>query len=183
MITTNQLPSLEEQARELERASQPGERHHTLEPLAGGWEIDLVGVDASGGESELARGRATIGWVLDGRYMRWETTLAIGGKTQATIGYLGYDLRARQYEFLNMSTLATVIPVASGSGDLARAGIRFTLDVIDPASGVRLRSTSVLHSIDRDHFVLDQFGQDAQGIDRVVRRQHYRRASPSAATQ
>jgi hypothetical protein len=74
-----------------------------------------------------------------------------------------------------ISDLATGMGVARGGGALEHEGIAFTLEQFDPQSGLRLRMTSILRALARDHFVLEQIGTDAEGEERVVRRTHYHR--------
>lgn len=164
--------SIEAQVDELVRASEPREGHRALDPLVGRWTVTLSDVHGGGRETELARGHATIAWVLDGRFLRWDAELEIAGQPRHTTGYLGFDKRGSVYELLMISNLATGMSVAQGSGDLARSGIRFQLEQADPSSGSILRMQSRLALMTPDHFALDQLADDG----RIVRRTHYRRA-------
>ena len=172
-------PGLAAQVEELARSSTPGAEHRELDRFAGAWDVGLVALGPAGEESELARGDALIGWVLDGRYLRWDAGLEIGGRRRETSGYLGFDRRARQYVLLMITSLSTGMSVARGVGEPARTGIRLSLDQIDPVTGAPVRMTSLLRALDRDHFVLDQLATDAAGSERVVQRTHYRRAGPA----
>lgn len=176
-------PTLEAQTLELARASLPGAEHRRLSVLCGHWNVTMVAVDLRGEETELATGGGELEWVLDGRFLRWSATLSIAGAPRSTTGFLGFDLRRREYELLMISNLATGMSVATGLGDPQRTGLRFTLEAVDPTTGVRARAVSVLRLVSPDHFVLDQVAVDAEGRERVVQRHHYRRraAAPPAA--
>jgi hypothetical protein len=69
--------------------------------------------------------------------------------------------------------------VAHGTGQLSRGGIRFTLELVDRDSGGRARMSSVLRTVDGEHFVQDLLGGDPLGGERTVRRYRYRRAPPA----
>ncbi|MBI5364028.1 MAG: DUF1579 family protein [Planctomycetes bacterium] len=165
--------TLEEQVQELAAASQPGAMHARLELLAGLWSVSLCEVAADQRERELARGAARLDLVHGGRFLAWTAELERAGTTS---GFLGYDLRHQQYQLLMISSLSSGMGVATGYGDLAGQGIRFTQETVDPPTGRRLRMASVLRALDRDHFVLDSFGVVEQGLERIVRRTPYRRA-------
>lgn len=173
-------PTLEQQAADAERASQPRAEHHALDPLAGSWSTSLVSVSPEGAESDPHPGSAQIRLVLGGRYLDWDATLEIGGVVHETTGFLGFDLNDGEYENLMISDLATGMSVAHGRGDIAGAGIKLVLEVADPSSGAIKRAQSTLRLVDKDHFVLEQLGIDAQGNERIVRRTHYRRANVAA---
>lgn len=174
--------TLEAQALELARSSQPVAEHRRLSVLCGEWLVTMVAVDERGDEVELARGEGQLESMLDGRFLRWSATLSIAGAQRMTTGFLGFDLRSREYELLMISNLATGMEVAKGRGDPERGGLRFTLEQIDPATGSRARAVSVLRLVSPEHFVLDQIAVDAGGGERVVQRHHYRRkpATPAA---
>jgi Protein of unknown function (DUF1579) len=165
--------TLQEEVATLARASRPGPMHARLRALAGRWTVSLGSVAFDQSEREEARGTAALEWVHDGRFLSW--TADIEG-TGTTSGFLGYDLRHAQYQLLMISSLSTGMGVATGYGDLEGEGIRFTQEIVDPPSGRRMRMTSTLRLVDADHFVLDAYGVDERGEERVLRRTHYRRA-------
>jgi hypothetical protein len=169
MPAPSAAPAFGEQVRTLAAGSQPGAMHRRLDALVGDWEVTLADVDVAQAETVLTRGAARLEWVHGGRYIAWNASLDHAGTTS---GYLGYDLRGSRYQLSMVSSLSTGMGVADGFGDLRGAGIRFTLENFDPASGQRVRLVSVLRSIDADHFVLESLGAD----ERVVRRTHHTRA-------
>lgn len=170
--------TIDEQAREAAQNSRPRDEHRALTPLAGRWKTSVVQVDATGAESDPHEGSATIEWILGGRYLQWGAVLGIGGQDYATTGFLGFDANQSEYQMLMISDLATGMGVARGRGDVAERGIRLTLEVVDPSNGAIRRAQSVLRLVDANHFVLDQVGVDERGVERVVRRTHYRRFGP-----
>jgi hypothetical protein len=174
--------SVESQIAALEKASQPGLSHKELASLRGSWDVHLVDVTIDGTEAEIAQGTATIRAEYGGRFLRWDTTMIFGGTPHDTTGFVGYDLGSHEYQSMMINDVSTGMSVAHGTGELARAGIRFTLELVDRSSGARARMSSVLRMIDADHFAQDLLGSDAVGNELVVRRYHYRRRSPSPGT-
>jgi len=176
-IANSTPPTLAELAALQESATRPGREHRALEPLAGAWITSNVAVDAQARESDPVAGRAAIEWVLGGRYLRIDANLELpGGALHTWSGFLGFDQAQEEYQWLMVSDLSTGMGVARGRGELSRAGIRFVLDVVDPRSGMQVRATSLLRALAADHLVLDQIGADPDGLERVLRRTHYRRA-------
>lgn len=170
--------SIEEQAASAERASAPGPKHRALEPLEGTWSTVSADVDATGAETNPRAGRATLTWVLRGRFLRWTQELALETGTRVTEGYLGWDGFLDEYQLLMVSDLANGMGVAHGQGDPRRDGIRFVLDIPTPGSGNVMRATSILRADGPDHFVLEQIGVDASGREGVQRRTRFTRAAP-----
>ena len=176
-------PTLEHRVAELERASEPGPEHRALDPLVGDWRTVLASVGPDGGEVPLAAGTARVHWALDGRYLRWEASLEVAGVARQTSGFLGFDRRAANYVYFTVTSLSTGMSIARGVGELARGGIRFELEQVDPRTSVVVRMKSVLR-LEPDGFVLDQIGPDEGGREHVVQRTRYRRAdAPAAVTR
>ena len=173
--------SVESQVAALEKASQPGLNHKELMALCGSWDVHLVDVTIDGTEAEIARGSAVIQSEYGGRFLRWDTSMNFGGAPHDTTGFVGYDLGNHEFQSMMINDVSTGMSVAHGTGDLTRAGIRFTLELFDRASGSRARMSSVLRMNDADHFAQDLLGGDAAGNELVVRRYHYRRRSPAPA--
>ena len=168
---------IDAQVAELEKASRPGPSHRELAPLIGDWDVRLCDVAPDASETEVASGSASIREEFAGRYLRWDTTMRFGERSHATTGFLGYDLGAREYESMMITDVGTGMSVAHGTGQLARSGIRFTLEIIDRDNGSRARMSSVLRSMDADHFVQDLLGGDPMGNERTVRRYRYTRSA------
>ncbi|MBL8862820.1 MAG: DUF1579 family protein [Planctomycetes bacterium] len=170
-------PTLAEQAAAQEAATRPGREHKALDVLVGAWTASNVAVDERGNESDAVPGRAAIGWTLGGRYLRIDASLDLpGGASHLSSGFLGYDRVTQEYQWLMVSDLSTGMGVARGRGDVSRGGVRFVLDIVEPRTGTIARATSVLRAPSPDHLVLEIVGPDAAGLERVLRRTHYRRA-------
>jgi len=167
--------TLAEQAARQADATRPGKEHRALDPLVGAWITSSVAVDADGREGDAVAGRAAIDWALGGRYLRIDADLEMpGGGTHTWSGFLGYDQASDEYQWLMVSDLSTGMGVAKGRGEISRGGIRFVLDVVDPRTGAMARATSVLRVLAKGHVVLEQIGVDPTGLERVLRRTHYR---------
>jgi hypothetical protein len=177
-VTSIAPPALAELAALQESATRPGKQHRALDPLVGAWRTSNVAVDDRGKESDPVPGHAAIEWTLGNRYLRIDASLELpDGVMHAWSGFLGFDQAQEEYQWLMVSDLSTGMGVAKGRGELSKGGIRFVLDVVDPRSGATARATSLLRALDADHVVLEQIGNDQNGLERVLRRTHYQRAS------
>ena len=128
-------PSIEDQARDAERASRPRNEHPALDPLVGSWTTALVTVAPDGTEANpFAAPRRSSGSWADATSTGSRRS-KIGSQAHETTGYLGYDLNQGEYQNLMISDLATGMSVARGRGDIDGTGIRLSLEVVDPASG------------------------------------------------
>lgn len=169
--------SIEDQAASAERASAPGPKHRALEVFAGTWTSVSADIDAAGAEANPRAGRATLTWVLRGRFLRWNQELVLETGTRVTEGYLGWDGFLDEYQLLMVSDLANGMGVARGQGDPRRDGIRLVLDIPTPGTGNVMRATSILRADGPDHFVLEQIGIDSNGREGVQRRTRFTRAA------
>ena len=172
---------LDEQVKALSTQSRPGPKHAALGPLAGTWDVVLSDIGADQKETERFRGSATLAWMLGGRFLRWDVSVDFGAMPGTTTGFLGFDSRLDEYELLMISDLAQGMAVARGTGELAGAGLVFTVEQLDPRSGARARSRSRLRLLAADHFILQQLEPDAPnsgsgGGEHATRVWHYRRA-------
>lgn len=167
---------LAEQVKKLSVATAPGPRHTALFALEGEWSVVLSDVSPTGAETDAYRGQATLGWILGGRFLRWDASIDFGGASGKTTGFLGFDSLYSEYELMMISDLSQGMEVARGTGELSGPGILFTLDQVDPRTGTHVRARSRLRLIDHDQFVLEQLGGSQDGEERVVRVSHYRRA-------
>lgn len=171
--------TIEAQAQESSVASRPGSAHRALEPLVGEWEIALSTIAADGTESDPYRGRATLAWTLGQRFLRWDVSVSFGKIPGATTGFLGFNLRTREYQLMMVSDLATGMGIARGSGEIRGAGIVFEIEELDAESGARMVARSRIRSVSPDHFVHEYLEPTPSGKDRVTRIWHYRRAAPT----
>jgi len=168
---------LGEQVKLLSAASRPGPQHAALAELSGEWDVVLP-VQAGGvPQGEPYRGHATLQPVLGGRFLRWEATVDFGGTPGTTTGFLGFDSRLEEYVLLMISDTSQAMEVARGTGDLSGRGIVFTLEQLDPRSGMKMRARSRIRRLGTGHFLLEQLEADASGTDRVTRVWDYRRAT------
>jgi hypothetical protein len=172
------VEAIEAQAQTAANASKPRKEHRALDALAGTWKTTVVGVGPDGAEQDPHTGRASITSVFGGRYLHWEATLDLGTETHATTGYLGFDVNQAEYQLLMISDLSTGMGVARGRGDIAGTGIRLMIEIPDPETGALRRAVSTLRLVDKSHFVIEQYGADANGRERVVRRTHYQKLTP-----
>ncbi len=175
---------LEEQVKGLSTQSRPGAKHAALGPLAGSWDVVLSDIGEDQKETERVHGSATLEWILGGRFLRWDVAVDFAGMPGTTTGFLGFDSRLDEYELLMISDLAQGMAVAHGTGELAGAGLVFTVEQLDPRSGARARSRSRLRLLAADHFILQQLEPDSpnagSGGEHATRVWHYRRAHAAA---
>ena len=176
-------PALDEQVRELSRASRPAAQHEALAALVGDWEVEHQVLDSNDHPTAPFHGHAAITRILGGRFVRWDLQVDFGGTPGTQTGFLGYDLRTGEYQLLMISDLATGMIVASGRGDLSGAGLVFTLEQLEPRSGARVRARSRLRLLGPDRFVLEVLQAGPDGVERPALVTKYARVRESAPTK
>lgn len=168
-----------EQLALLQQLSAPSEHHARLRPLAGAWSVELEAAAPDGSFWRQARGEARLEWILEGRFLRWESSLGFeaadpsGARSTRTFGLLGYAKEAEEYQLLMVSDLVSALVISRGRGDLEREGLSLRPSSLEePRVGAR---RGVLRLLDRDRFVLEEHELGAGGRERLVQRATYRR--------
>jgi hypothetical protein len=170
-------PDIEQQVSAQEAASQPGPMHKKLDPLLGEWQMQVTRIAPDGNELPGGGGGVTrITQLFGGRYQRWDAVLDIGGHPRETTGWLGYDRNAQEYQLSVITSFSSGMGIYRGHGDLAKDGILFVLETIDPKNGVPMRSRNRLKLLTADHFVIEDVDEDMI----AHARSHYRRVKAEA---
>lgn len=165
-------PDIQQQVSAQEAASQPGPMHKKLDPLLGDWQTQVTRLGPDGNEVPGGGGGVTrITQLFGGRYQRWDAVLDIGGQSRETTGWLGYDRGKQEYQLSMITSFSSGMCIYRGHGDLAKDGIVFLLDDIDPKTGVPIRARNRLKLVSADHFVIEDVDQDMIAYSRS----HYRR--------
>jgi hypothetical protein len=159
-----------------EAASQPGPMHKKIDPLVGSWQTTVTRIAPNGSEVPSSSGETRITQLYGGRYQRWDSVMDIGGRPQETTGWLGYDRNAQEYQLCMITSFSSGMGIYRGQGDLAKEGIVFVLDHVDPKTGAHLRSRNRLKLVTNDHFVIEDVDEDLIAHSRS----HYRRVKPEA---
>ena len=126
------------------------------------------------GEARWAQQAETDGvsiYMFGGRYQRWDAVMEIGGRTQETTGWLGYDRNAQEYQLCMITSFSSGMGIYRGQGDLGKEGLVFVLEQVDTKTGAHVRRRNRLKLITNDHFVSEDVDED--GIAHA--RSHYRR--------
>ncbi|MBK7643906.1 MAG: DUF1579 family protein [Planctomycetes bacterium] len=166
-------PELQQQVSAQEAASAPGPMHKKLEPMVGEWQTTLTRLAPDGSEVPGGGGVTRITELFGGRYQRWDSALEIGGKARELTGWLGYDRNALEYQLSMITSFSSGMAIYRGHGDLAKEGILFVYDQIDPTTGTHLSSRNRVKLLTHDHFVIEDVDEDL----RVHARSHYRRVN------
>jgi hypothetical protein len=169
-------PDIEKQVSAQEAASQPGPMHKKLDPLLGEWQMQVTRIAADGTEVAGGGGVTRITQLFGGRYQRWDAVLEIGSHPRETTGWLGYDRNAQEYQLSMITSFSSGMGIYRGHGDLAKDGIVFVLETIDPKTGVPMRSRNRLKLVTADHFVIEDVDEDMI----AHARSHYRKVKAEA---
>jgi len=165
-----------EQVSAQEAASLPGPMHKKLDPLIGDWQTTIVQVGPEGMEIPGGTGVTRITQLFGGRYQRWDSVIEVGGKRREMTGWLGYDRNAQEYQLSMIMSFSSGMAIYRGQGDLAKDGIVFVLEQMDPKTGAHLRSKNRLKLLTPDHFVSETVDEDMVAQART----HYRRVKAEA---
>lgn len=160
MIRQPEPPDLDQQISNQEASSRPGPMHKKLDVLVGEWQTSVARITPDKAELPGGQGITRITRLFEGRYLRWDVVMQIGGRTQETTGWMGYDRNASEYQLCMITSFSSGMGIYHGQGDIAKEGIVFVFDQIDTQSGAHLRSRNRLRVLDPDHFVIEDVDED-----------------------
>jgi len=149
----------------LQRAlHQPDDHHLRLDGFVGQWLVLVHSCPSDGSEPVLiARGHATIDWMLGRRYLEWKIQLDVGETTNVVSGHMGYDVVADEYQALWISDITTGMSIVYGNGNPQGRGL------VMVGTGTRGGRTvvvarSVLRFVGRDSFVIERYGAQSEVV-------------------
>jgi len=108
--------SMEAMMAKWKELATPGAGHKSLEVFVGDWEVDckawMAGPDS---EPTLSKGKSTVKWILDGRYLQQEFAGDMMGVPFQGMGITGYDNFRKRYFATWMDSMSTGFFYSEGS--------------------------------------------------------------------
>ncbi len=132
------------------KAGQPADQHKMLQKLAGEWEVVVkfkIGEKWNEGKS-----KCSAKMILGGRFLQQKYESKLFGKPFTVIQILGYDNTTKQFTEIHLDSMNTAVEVRNGKPTKDKKSIEFVGERTDPASDKRMRTRTVLTSVDDDHF-------------------------------
>ncbi|MBL8763873.1 MAG: DUF1579 family protein [Phycisphaerae bacterium] len=120
----------------LERESRPGEEHRRLGVLIGEWDARGSFWTSPGSEPIVSEGRANGAWILGERFLRFETSVRVGGRPGVdSLAIFGYDTRLGRATVYSIDTWASYGMFASGPRDDDRVSWSLEGESFQPGVG------------------------------------------------
>jgi len=112
-------PSAEDLAammKKAQRYTQPGESHLLLKRFVGNWDVETR-ITMGGTKTDPETGTGTISWLIEGRWLKLETSGTMMGMPLQTFGLLGYDNFKMSYVAVQVSSMDTAMFTTEGDLD------------------------------------------------------------------
>lgn len=160
-------PAMPDEATQMQRWMEygtPGPAHQALGQRVGTWDMTVVQYGAPGMPPSESHGTSVVQWMLDGRFLRDDTSADVQGMPFAGFGLTGYDNLKRKYVSTWCDSMTTGIATFEGDYDAATHTLHYEGWSADPAiarAWVRMRSTE--RWIDADHWVMQSFTPGSDG--------------------
>jgi hypothetical protein len=150
------------------KAATPGEHHKAIGRLVGDWTFtNKMWMDPSQPAMESG-GTIHAEWILGGRYVRSVYKGDMGGMQFEGQATEGYDNVAKQYVGTWADNMSTGIMYSTGTCDAAHKVCTSVGDFMDPMTGQKVTSRSVVTWKGDDSFVMEMFNKDASGKEAKV---------------
>jgi hypothetical protein len=158
-----------------EKMSAPGPEHKILAKMAGTWEAKVKAwFDPSKGPEE-STGVMKKKIILGGRYLQEEFEGKAAGKPFQGGGVTGYDKVRKHYSSVWVDSMSTGLMISTGKYDPKTKTFTYTSDDIDPATGKKLKTRTVVRLIGDDEEHMEMFMETGPGMDFKVLEIHYTR--------
>lgn len=168
----------------------PGPHHHTLQALAGRWQVEM-GVYGVAGRDPAAkpltsRAMTTVReWIGDGRYLQDTTEGEVGDQRYWRRGWLGYSTMDQAYEWVTVdATNANMMIYASARMPVPAERIVLTGTFTDQGitgeanAGRRLPMRTEIRIESPDRHVIELYFTPPEGQETLATRQTYQRVKP-----
>ena len=150
---------------ELMAAMAPGEHHEHLKKTLGSWKTEgKFWLDPASPEPVLSNGTATFKPAMDGRYVVQDYKAEFMGEPFHGVGTTGYDTLKGQYVATWIDNMSTTIYIETGSCDGEGVTNTYTGSMPDPASGVSLKTRTLL-TVHDDTMVMETWMTPPDGGD------------------
>ena len=139
-------------------AAKPGPAHQKLAGLAGTWNYTMTSYDDPKNPTTTT-GTATSTMILDGRYLKDETTGSMMGMTFNGTGYTGYNNATKQYEATWIDNMSTGIMMGTGKESDPNM-ITMNWSYTDPVSGKTTKVKTVTKIVDANNHTFTWYNLD-----------------------
>jgi Protein of unknown function (DUF1579) len=155
---TAAAPALDPVAMEaMMKAMMPGENHKPLGRYVGDWTYTMKMWMAPGAPPTDSNGTMHAEWIMDGRYVRAVYKGDFMGMPFVGESTEGYDNVAKKYVGSWLDNVSTTLMWSTSTCDVGCNTITSTSDVIDPMSGQKLVSKSIISWSNDKSFKLEMF--------------------------
>lgn len=155
-------------------ADAVGPENRAIAKLAGLWNVRQSIWSQPDAVPAIDHGAATFTPVLGGRHVRQELRIEAPDKPFEGLGYIGFDIAARNYYSSWRDTNFTGVIFAKGNYDAGYKTYTFTGEIAEPSGKIPLRE--VLRIVDDRHFTYEYY-ETRHGTESLAVRLEYSRAN------
>ena len=149
-------PGMDDMMAKMMAMGQPGAEHKALDPLVGEFEGSVKFWMAPGTDPMESKATIKREWILDGRFVIEHVNGEGmgGGPPFKGLGIVGYSNMDKKYESVWCENMATHMSFASGTYDATKKTFTLVGDMLDPATGKKVKQTSTLDVSNPDREVM-----------------------------
>ena len=156
-------PTQEEMMATMMKYATPGPEHKALQPLIGSWDCNTkMWMDPSAAPTE-SKGTAEYKWILGNRFIEEDVAGDMGGMPYHGLGITGYDLYKKQYNWIWMDEMGTMMMYTMGNADNTGKVFTFGGTYDDFMSGQTKTYKAVMTIVDDNDHTFAMFDQAPDG--------------------
>lgn len=107
---------IQAQVAKAKQFTTPGDNHKKLERFLGEWDTETRFLLHTG-PSAPEKGKASYGWLMEGRWVKGETSGSMMGLPMRTFSILGYDNFKMSYVTMTVNSFDTTLTTSEGDMD------------------------------------------------------------------
>lgn len=143
--------------------ARPGPMHQHMGTLAGEWTTVTKFRGTPDAKPVETEGRATLSMILDGRFLREESSGKFMGKDVKSVKLYGYNMDSKHFESVWMYTESTAMLTMTGIPEEESGKTNWTGHV--EVNGGKMDFRLVTQLQDDDHFTVSMYGKGPDGKD------------------
>jgi hypothetical protein len=160
---TQKQPNQEEMMAVMMKYATPGPEHKALQPLIGSWDCNIkMWMEPSAPPTE-SKGTAENKWILGNRYVQEDVVGDMNGMPFHGMGLTGYDLYKKQYNWVWMDEMSTMIVYSSGKADSTGKVFTFGGNYDDIMTGQPKTFKAVMRIVDDNKHVFEMYDVQPDG--------------------
>lgn len=143
----------------------PGENHKILSKYTGDFKLEITMWMMEGADSVVMKVQSSNRMILGNRFLEMTQTGDMMGMPYHAISTLGYNNSDKNFNLSTITNMGTGTLYLSGYHDNGLNTVQLKGNLSNPVNGNLIEVRQVLHFIDEDNLLIENFDKEAGSIE------------------